>query len=121
MTRGLSCAGSRVAERLGPAPWSRRDGEAIGIARPEKLVGPLALLGAARASYLAGRSFLPRLIACSFQDGLRLAFDFGAGSAVMSTIASWVRGGKCVRAEEPLREEVEIGLLEVGEVAAAAV
>ncbi|MDA8356591.1 MAG: MFS transporter [Actinomycetota bacterium] len=79
----------------------------------------LASLGAARASYLTGRSFFPRLIASSFQDGLRLAFDFGAGLALMAAIASWVRGGKYIHAEEPLLEEVEIGLLEVGEVAAA--
>jgi MFS family permease len=81
----------------------------------------LASLGAARASYLTGRSFFPHLIASSFQSGLRLAFDFGAGLGVLAAVASWLRGTKYIHAEEPLLEEVEAGLLQVGEVAAAGV
>ncbi len=81
----------------------------------------LAALGPARASYLTGRSFFPRLIASSFQYGLRLAFDFGAGLAVLAAIASWFRGARYVHGEEPLVAEIETGLLEVGEVAAAGV
>ncbi len=81
----------------------------------------LASLGPARAAYLTGRSFFPKLIASSFQDGLRLAFDFGAGLAVLAAVASWLRGANYIHEEETLLDEVATGMLEVGEVAAAGV
>lgn len=78
-------------------------------------------LSAARQSYVTGRSFFPMLISPSFQQGLRLAFDFAAVITIIAAAASWLRGTKYIHAEESLTEEVEAGLLESGELAAAEV
>ena len=77
--------------------------------------------GHARASYLTGRSFFPKLISPSFADGLHLAFDFAAATSFIAAIASWLRGGKYIHSAESLSEEVGTGLTEVGELAAAEV
>jgi MFS family permease len=79
----------------------------------------LAALGPARASYLTGRSFFPKLISSSFQSGLRLAFDFAALITIVAAAASWLRGGKYIHADRSLADEVGIGILEVGEIASA--
>jgi MFS family permease len=81
----------------------------------------LASLGPAHAQYLTGRSFFPKLISSSFQHGLQLAFDFAAGITVLAAIVSWLRGKKYIHAEHSLAEEAGIGMLEVGEIAAAEV
>ena len=81
----------------------------------------LASLGPARASYLTGRTFFPTLISSSFQQGLRLAFDFAAVLTVFAAVASWLRGGKYVHGEQTLADEVGAGLLGAGEVASAEV
>ena len=81
----------------------------------------LANLGPARAAYLTGRSFFPKLISPSFADGLHLAFDFAAVTSFIAAAASWLRGGKYLYSEESTTEEVGEGLLEVGELAAAEV
>jgi hypothetical protein len=81
----------------------------------------LVNLGHARASYLTGRSFFPKLISPSFADGLHLAFDFAAATSFIAAIASWLRGGKYIHLTESLSEEVGTGLTEVGELAAAEV
>jgi MFS family permease len=81
----------------------------------------LVNLGHARASYLTGRSFFPKLISPSFADGLHLAFDFAAATSFIAAIASWLRGGKYIHSAESLSEEVGTGLTEVGELAAAEV
>ncbi len=81
----------------------------------------LASLGPAHAQYLTGRSFFPKLISSSFQHGLQLAFDFAAGITVLAAIVSWSRGKKYIHAEHSLAEEAGIGMLEVGEIAAAEV
>ena len=81
----------------------------------------LAALGPARAAYVAGRSFFPQLISSSFQQGLRLAFDFAAGLTLIAAVASWLRGDRYINDEQTLSDEIGTGLFEVGEVAAAEV
>jgi MFS family permease len=82
----------------------------------------LASLGAAHLHYLTGRSFFPKLISSSFQHGLRLAFDFAAGITVLAALVSWSRGKKYIHsAEHSLADEAGLGMLEVGEIAAAEV
>jgi len=56
----------------------------------------LAHLGHARAVYLTGRSFFPKLIAPAFENGLHLAFDFAAATTFIAAIASWLRGGRYI-------------------------
>jgi MFS family permease len=79
----------------------------------------LANLGHARASYLTGRVFFPRLISPSFQEGLRLAFDFAAATTFIAAIASWLRGGKYIHADRSVTDDAGMGLLEIGELASA--
>jgi hypothetical protein len=81
----------------------------------------LANLGPARAAYLTGRSFFPKLISPSFADGLRLAFDFTAVTSFIAAAASCLRGGKYLYSEESATDEAGEGLLEVGELASAEV
>ena len=76
-------------------------------------------LGHARAAYLTGRGFFPKVISPAFADGLHLAFDFAAGATFLAAIASWLRGGRYVHGERTLSDEVGEGLLEVGELASA--
>jgi MFS family permease len=79
----------------------------------------LVSLGPARAAYLTGHSFFPRLISPSFQNGLRLAFDFAAATTFIAALASWLRGGKYIHSAHTLSEDVGSGLLEIGELASA--
>jgi MFS family permease len=81
----------------------------------------LASLGTAHFHYLTGRSFFPKLISSSFQHGLRLAFDFAAGITVLAALVSWSRGKKYIHSEHSLADEAGLGMLEVGEIAAAEV
>jgi MFS family permease len=79
----------------------------------------LASLGPARAQYLTGRTFFPQLISSSFQNGLRLAFDFAAGITLVAAVVSWMRGGRYIHGQHSLVDEAGHGLLDVGEIASA--
>ncbi len=81
----------------------------------------LVNLGSAHAAYLTGRTFFPRLISPSFQNGLRLAFDFAAATTFLAAVISWLRGPQYVHAEQALDDELGTGLLEVGELASTEV
>jgi MFS family permease len=81
----------------------------------------LANLGHARAAYLTGRSFFPKLISPSFQNGLHLAFDFAAVTTFVAAAISWLRGGKYIHGERSLADEAAAGLAEVGELASVEV
>jgi MFS family permease len=81
----------------------------------------LAGLGPSRAAYLTGRSFFPKVIAPAFADGLHLAFDFAAATTFIAAIASLLRGGRYIHAEDSLFDEANRGLLEVGELASSEV
>ena len=76
-------------------------------------------LGHARATYLTGRTFFPKVIAPAFADGLHLAFDFAAATTFLAAIASWLRGGRYIHGQGTLSDEMGEGLLEVGELASA--
>jgi MFS family permease len=60
-------------------------------------------LHGARAAYVTGRSFFPKLISGPFSSGLREAFGFAAGACVVAAVASFLRGGKYVHEEAPLQ------------------
>jgi hypothetical protein len=79
----------------------------------------LTALGPVRANYLTGRSFFPKLISSSFQQGLRLAFDFAAVLTILAAVASWLRGSKYIHSSQPLESDLGTGLLDVGDLASA--
>jgi len=79
----------------------------------------LAHLGHARAVYLTGRSFFPKLIAPAFENGLHLAFDFAAATTFIAAIASWLCGGRYIHGTASAIDEAGLGTLEVGELASA--
>jgi hypothetical protein len=79
----------------------------------------LAALGPVRANYLTGRSFFPKLISSSFQQGLRLAFDFAAVLTVLAAVASWLRGSKYIHQIHSIEDDLGTGLLDVGDLASA--
>ena len=81
----------------------------------------LANLGPTRAAYLTGRSFFPKLISPSFENGLHLAFDFAAATSFIAAVASWLRGGKYVHTELSLTDDMGVGMLEAGDLASAEV
>jgi MFS family permease len=81
----------------------------------------LVNLGPTRAAYLTGRSFFPKLISPSFAIGLHLAFYFAAGTSFIAAVASWLRGGKYIHSQHSTADDMEIGLLEVGDLASAQV
>jgi len=65
-----------------------------------QLLGPaLHHLAPARAAYLTGRAFFPRLISPPFMQGLRTAFDFAMGACLLAAVASALRGPRYVHAE----------------------
>ncbi len=81
----------------------------------ELLGGKATLVGVyhlspAHARYLLGRSFFPRLISPAFARGLHLAFDFAAGVSGVAAVASLLRGGRYVHADEPVPEAAGEGL-----------
>ena len=74
----------------------------LGYNPMSQLLGPvLSHLPHARAAYLTGRSFFPKLVSPSFMAGLRQAFDFAMIACVVAAGASWLRGGKYHYSEEP--------------------
>jgi MFS family permease len=79
----------------------------------------LASLGPARAHYLVGRSFFPKLIAPAFASGLHLAFDFAAGTSFVAAVLSWMRGSRYIHPADELHDDANRGLLEVGELASS--
>lgn len=67
----------------------------LGYNPVKQLLGPsLAHLPAAKAAYLSGRSFFPKLIASSFSKGLDHAFYFALAASLVAGVASALRGGK---------------------------
>jgi MFS family permease len=67
----------------------------LGYNPMRELLGPvLGHLPAAKATYLTGRSFFPRLISSPFHSGLTEAFTFAMVACLVAAAASWFRGGK---------------------------
>ncbi len=74
----------------------------LGYNPMKSLLGPtLAHLPHAKATYIAGRSFFPRLISGPFDNGLREAFDFAAAACLLAAGAAWSIGGKFAPQEAP--------------------
>jgi MFS family permease len=73
-------------------------------------LGVLQTLPHARATYLTGRQFFPRLISAPFADGLHLAMYFAAATSLIAATASLLRGGRYVHRTESLSEEIGEGL-----------
>jgi len=70
----------------------------LGFNPMRTLLGP-QLLGAlppAKAAYLTGTTFFPRLIAGPFLRGLRIAFTSSLVMCLVAAAASWLRGGRYV-------------------------
>lgn len=81
----------------------------------QALLGPtLAHLPLARAQYLTGRSFFPHLISHAFASGLHDALDFAFATAIIATVASWLRGGKFHHIAPPREPSPSEGLEVVG-------
>ncbi|MCL5948289.1 MAG: MFS transporter [Actinobacteria bacterium] len=74
----------------------------------------LSHLPAARAAYLTGRSFFPKLISHPFMQGLGEAFDFAAVACVVAAIASWMRGKKYHHVDTAEDLGIEAGGAEAG-------
>lgn len=55
--------------------------------------GTLAHLSSAQSAALTGHTFFPRLVSGPFHDGLAIVFTVAAGMALVSAIASALRGG----------------------------
>jgi EmrB/QacA subfamily drug resistance transporter len=67
----------------------------------QKLLGPvLGQLPAAKAHYLAGKTFFPQLISGAFMHGLRIVFSVSLVMCLIAAAASWMRGGKYVHDED---------------------
>ena len=70
------------------------------------LLGPaVAHMPHATAAYLTGHRFFPSLVAHPFASGIHTAFFFAAGCCALSAVASWLRGGKYIHADVPVRVE----------------
>lgn len=70
----------------------------LGFNPMSSLLGPhvLASLPPARAAFITGKTFFPRLISNPFMHGLRLAFVSSAVMCLVAAAASWLRGGRYV-------------------------
>jgi MFS family permease len=69
------------------------------------LLGPAAAhLPHATAAYLTGHKFFPQLVSQPFASGIHAAFWFAGGCCLLAAVASWLRGGKYVHAEDDVRE-----------------
>jgi hypothetical protein len=69
----------------------------------------LAHMAPARAAYLSGRSFFPRLISAPFRSGLHEAFDFAAAACFAAAVASWLRGSKYHHGQSPAQSPTASG------------
>ncbi len=75
----------------------------LGYNPMQSLLGhSLAHMPHARALYVTGRSFFPKLISGPFDSGLHETFDFAAGACLVAAAASWMRGGKYIHEEKPV-------------------
>ncbi len=66
------------------------------------LLGPQVLgsLPPGKAAFLTGQSYFPGLISGPFGHGLRIVFTVAAALCVIAALASWMRGGRYVHAEQ---------------------
>lgn len=69
----------------------------------------LTVLPHARAAYVTGRSFFPKLISAPFDSGLREAFDFAAVACLFAAWAAWSIGHKYVHEHAETAGEADGG------------
>ena len=101
--QGVPAASASVISHL--PPTATLFSALLGYNPVKSLLGPtLAHLPAAKAQYLAGREFFPRLIASSFRRGLDAAFYFAFIATVIAAVASALRGGKYHHGDEAVEE-----------------
>jgi MFS family permease len=70
---------------------------------PIRTLMPASVLHAlpvARAQYVTGKTFFPKLISGPFIHGLRIVFTASLVMSLIAAAASWLRGGKYVHEEE---------------------
>lgn len=94
VAQGVPAADASRVARL--PPTSSVFGAFLGDNPIQSLLGPgvLAHLAPAKAAYLTGHSFFPKLISGPFAEGLHEAFDFAIGAVLLAAIASGLRGKK---------------------------
>ncbi len=91
--QGVPAASASVISHL--PPTATLFSALLGYNPVKSLLGPtLVHLPAAKAAYLTGREFFPKLIASSFRKGLDEAFYFAFIATVIAAVASALRGGK---------------------------
>jgi MFS family permease len=106
MSAGLTAQGvpAAVAHKLaGLPPVGSLFAAFLGYNPIRTLLPPQVLhaLPAARAQYLTGTTFFPRLISGPFINGLRIVFTASLVMSLIAAAASWMRGGKYVHSENP--------------------
>jgi MFS family permease len=74
----------------------------LGFNPIQTLLGPQVLgsLPPGKAAFLTGQSYFPGLISGPFSHGLRIVFTAAAVLCVIAAVASWLRGGHYVHAEQ---------------------
>jgi MFS family permease len=74
----------------------------LGFNPIQTLLGPQVLgsLPPGKAAFLTGQSYFPGLISGPFIHGLRIVFTVAALLCVIAAVASWLRGGRYVHAEQ---------------------
>ncbi len=93
VAQGVSPAAARKVAALPPV--ASLFAAFLGYNPMHQLLAPtLAHLPAAKASYLTGRSFFPKLISSPFHSGLVEAFTFAVIACLVAAAASWLRGAK---------------------------
>jgi MFS family permease len=91
VAQGIPAAAARTVSHL--PPIGVLFAAFLGYNPMKQLLGPLLThLPAARAIYLTGRQFFPRLIIAPFKDGLGVAFAFAIAVNVLAAIASALTG-----------------------------
>ncbi|MGW3631115.1 hypothetical protein ACWD7F_13270 [Streptomyces sp. NPDC005122] len=66
--------------------------------------GALAHLSPAQHAALTGHTFFPRLVSAPFHHGLAIVFGVAAGIALVSALASALRGGRGPAEDTPPRD-----------------
>ena len=126
LTNGLTAQGvpHAIALKIGSLPPVGSLFSAfLGYNPIKELLGPtgvLAHLPAGHATLLTGQRFFPGLISHPFHHGLVIVFSMAIGVLVIAAIASALRGGRYVHAEEAQVRQDAQGREEAAAVAAGA-
>jgi MFS family permease len=105
LLRGLTANGvpASIASRVANLPpVGSLFAAFLGYNPIQTLLGPRVLgsLPPGKAAFLTGQSYFPGLISGPFSHGLRIVFTVAAVLCVIAAVASWMRGGRYVHAEQ---------------------